>query len=118
MSPWTHLVNGTATTVESSDPQALETFQATAGRLAEEERSIRLPPGTTAFNLLAEFPLLQDKDVFKYVQEYASLAPYPILHWINVRENLEQLLHTHHAWRWGQIACILMVRNIQKQEIG
>jgi hypothetical protein len=85
-------------------------FQATANRLADEDGSTKLPGGTTYFNLLAEFPELQEGDVFRYIEAYADSAPYSIVHWGSLKQTTEQLFQTHHASRWGQIACILLVR--------
>jgi hypothetical protein len=110
ISPWTYLVNSTATNLGLTTPQSVDGFQATANRLADEDGSTKLPGGTTYFNLLAEFPELQEGDVFRYIEAYADSAPYSIVHWGSLKQTTEQLFQTRQASRWGQIACILLVR--------
>lgn len=63
-----------------------------------------------SYDLLQAFPQLQRADVLHHITAYAIDAPYPILQYDSSMEIMERLLDTRRLARWGQIACILMVR--------
>ena len=108
-SPWSNLVAGTPTSLES---ESVQSFRQTVSRLAEEERSSKLSGSSIHIDLLDQYPFLTRDRALLYARDYALAAPFPILDWIPFRQILERVLDTHQASRWGQIACILVVRTV------
>ena len=94
----------------SLESESVQSFRQTVNRLAEEERSSKLSGGLIHIDLLDQYPFLTRDCAFLYARDYALAAPFPILDWIPFRQMLERVLDTQQASRWGQIACILMVR--------
>jgi hypothetical protein len=105
-SPWAVLVNAT---VEDSDVSSLSSFNRTITKLADEDQTPNIPTHQVHYNILQEFPRLLKDDLYAYIWDYATTAPYPIIHLELIKRTTDQLLETQQASSWGQIVCILLV---------
>ena len=103
-SPWSILLGGTSSANVPS-------FHNSTSQLSDEETSLFLSFGVIRYNLTRGTPDIGRDQVYVYVRNYATIAPYPILDWGPLVGVLNTLLEYGTASTSGQVACIWIVRD-------
>ena len=101
-SPWSILLGGTASANVPS-------FHNSTSQLSDEETSLFLSSGVIRYDLTRGAPDIGRDQVYVYVRNYATIAPYPILDWGPLVGVLNALLEYGTASTSGQVACIWIV---------
>ena len=101
-SPWSVLLGSTASANVPS-------FHNSTSQLSDEETSLFLSPGVIRYDLTRKTPDIGRDQLYVYVRNYATLAPYPILDWGPLVGVLNALLEYGTASTPGQVACIWIV---------
>ena len=101
-SPWSILLGGTASANVPS-------FHNSTSQLSDEETSLFLSPGVVRYDLTRGPPDVGRDQLYAYVRNYATIAPYPILDWGPLVGVSNALLEYGTASRSGQVACIWIV---------
>lgn len=85
-------------------------FREDVRRLAEDERTIRVPRNGVVFRIQEKMPQVTSTELLAMVWEYARDAPYPIVWWESVIAVATRLLDAGTAGSHGEVVCILIVR--------
>jgi hypothetical protein len=101
--PWRML----ATSDTATSPNRLSRL----GSLADEELNLRVSSNKVPYDILNEFPLLDQVDVINAARAFAFEAPFAFIHWPSLKQDLHTLLEHKYAASASQLACILMVRS-------
>jgi hypothetical protein len=104
--PWQVLVTHAHSTLALQKRQ----FRDTVHRLTERDQIVDRHRSVIHFDILARFTNLTPEAVLGYVNTYARVAPYPIIHYQSLRNATLRVIEAGEISCYGELVSILIVR--------